>query len=317
MGELQSGLTALAEQSLQDSLQLVCETLNLAEPAVGVIALGKMGIGAMAPMSDLDLVFVFDEDRSDLEMATRFVNRLQTAIATKMREGVVYELDTRLRPSGRSGAPTVSVDSLVTHHLERARTWEHIAFVFARAICADESLQNTVNQIKNDLINRPRASRQFKIDVMSMWQRIESHRVVSPQAAVFNSKLRVGGLMQTEYFCAAHILLNGAGSADHATFDQLMEASLPASSLDTIRAGLAHWRTLQIYERLLGLEGQAIDQFPRRYRAQLCEQLNLTSFEELAERSAFFADVVTTILMAPFAEATPPDDWQETAVEWC
>ncbi|NND00055.1 MAG: hypothetical protein HKN85_07725, partial [Gammaproteobacteria bacterium] len=111
----QRALSELAVHTLELALTVVAENLRLPHSPITVLGMGKVAIGRMSPLSDLDLIFIFDQDKTSLELASKFVSRLQTAISTPMREGIVYELDTRLRPSGRSGAPTVSIESFETH----------------------------------------------------------------------------------------------------------------------------------------------------------------------------------------------------------
>ena len=119
-------LTALAEAALT----LVAETVTGggADHFPLCVPAGQLGMNAMAPHSDLDLIFVVEEGWS-LEEANAVAARFNTAFNAQMREGRVWELDTRLRPSGRSGPPTISLASFESHHLQGAKTWEHLAQV--------------------------------------------------------------------------------------------------------------------------------------------------------------------------------------------
>jgi len=119
-----------------------------------VLGLGKMGTRAMAPQSDLDLVFIFADD-VEAEMATRIVQRLRTTLMVKLREGIAYELDMRLRPSGRSGPPAVKLSSFRDHHMKRAHSWEHIALAPARIVAGNKTLGRKVMAIKSDIFGRP------------------------------------------------------------------------------------------------------------------------------------------------------------------
>ena len=119
--ELQAQLTNLAEYALGMASRVVSEQLKVDQAPVCIIGLGKLGMGLLAPLSDLDILYVCNSGTT-LEQANRFVHRLQTALSASMKEGVVYEMDTRLRPSGRSGPPTVTLDSFSQYQLERAKT---------------------------------------------------------------------------------------------------------------------------------------------------------------------------------------------------
>ncbi len=324
VADFQAGLTVLAERALQCAVKLVCEELELDQAPVSIIALGKLGLRTMAPMSDLDLVFVFDEEQEQLANATHFVSRLQTAIASRMREGVVYDLDTRLRPSGRSGAPTVSVASLVTHHLTRAHTWEHLAFMFARPILAGSRVATAVDDLKATLLTRARDQRQLNGDVQAMWQRIHAHRISASNNTVFNSKLQPGGLMHFEFFTAAHLLKTSATVPTDLNYAALVEQRLDADVATGALSGMQHWRTLQIYERLLGLEGVALEHTPKRYKQQLLERLGLPDIPALIAQNSRHAAFAHTQLSEPFmgesansvAHHKAHSSWVESAVNW-
>jgi len=195
-----------------------------------VLGLGKMGTSRMSPQSDLDLVFIF-EDGTDSDLAQKIVRRLRTVLTVKLREGIAYELDMRLRPSGRSGPPAVMLSSFKDHHNNRAHNWEHIAFL---------------------------------ADAQSMWQRISIQRISETAPSHLNSKLRRGGLMQAEYSQASSRILG-----------------LPLTS---IPADITFWSHIQLWERLLGIEGQPLGDIPEFYKANFLHQFqvkSLKAFEKL------------------------------------
>lgn len=332
--DFQAGLTLLAERALQCAVKLVCDELELNESPVSIIALGKLGLSTMAPMSDLDLVFVFDEEQVELTHATHFVSRLQTAISSKMKEGVVYELDTRLRPSGRSGAPTVSVASLKNHHLTRAHTWEHIAFMFARPILASAHVEKAVNELKSELLTRRRDPHQLLGDVEAMWKRIDTHRVSSAGDEIYNSKLRPGGLMQYEFYAAANLLIASDSTPNDLDYAALIEQRLAPEIAKKALEGMQYWRTLQIYERLLGLEGVELERTPKRYKQQLLAHMGVSDIPNLVELNKSHAHFAQSVLRAPFvgeaasyrgfsdtlldvSYTNDAGEWIESAVNWC
>jgi glutamate-ammonia-ligase adenylyltransferase len=203
----QAALSDLAEHTLQLALRVVADHMQLDEVPITVIGMGKVALRRMSPLSDLDLIFLFDPESVSLELALKYVSRLQTAISTPMREGMVYELDTRLRPSGKSGAPTVSIQSFAQHHSKRAHTWEHIAMMPSRVVAGNPALVEQINKIKHGVITSPRNQGQFLKDSLKMWNRIDKHRLSDTSPEVMHSKLRKGGLMQAEYLAACLIIL--------------------------------------------------------------------------------------------------------------
>lgn len=321
--EFQRALTDLAEHTLELALAVVAEHMELAEVPITVVGMGKMGVGKMAPLSDLDLIFVFDPQRTDIEVASKFVARLQTAIATPMREGIVYELDTRLRPSGRSGAPTVSIDSFRSHQLQRAHTWEHIALVSARVVAGDRRLTEQIASIKQEVISQPRSLTQFRKDAAKMWARIAEHRIKPVGAETMLSKLRPGGVMQAEYLAACVVLATTAHS-DSMSFDDLVLAAISSSTcgndFQQLPQRLGFWRMMQLWERLLDWGEQPLADIPQPYLSRILDQaecLDVLGLEELQRVSAIdITNMFEQLLQTPFSNQQELDDWLETKVEW-
>lgn len=313
--ELQQALTELAEHTLELALAVVSQEMGLPEVPVAVLGMGKMGVRRMSPQSDLDLIFVFDPQSCDLEVATRFVSRLQTAISTPMREGVVYELDTRLRPSGKSGAPTVSIESFRSHQLDKARNWEHIALVSAHFSGGNRALAETLHQVKAQVVGRTRDQAQLLKDAHKMWSRISQHRVKDVAADVLFSKLRPGGLMQAEYLAACQVLSKEVCTSEIG-FAALLKQ---VDSEGQLAESISFWQTLQIWERLLGLEEQPIAAVAEPYKEHLCAHLGIDSFAEIAELQKIYAQRVLSLETAFFTDLPntwDAEDWQETAVHW-
>lgn len=242
---MQARLTALAERTLDLSIQIVCEDLGLQDISITVLGLGKMGTQAMAPQSDLDLIFLFADD-CDTEVAEKIIRRLRTTLTTKLREGIAYELDMRLRPSGRSGPPAVKVSAFYDHHMKRAHSWEHIALAPARIVAGDKNLGAEVMRVKSKILSRPRNLEAFKQDALAMFDRLKSDRLSETPTDIWRSKLRRGGLMEADYMRSC---LHVAG--------QPLPTEM-AAAIDALN-------TLQTWERLLGLKGKSIKLTPPRF----------------------------------------------------
>jgi len=320
---LQAALSDLAEHTLELSIELVKANLQLEESPISIIGLGKVALRRMSPLSDLDLVFAYQNGtQTDTSTATRFISRLQTAIATPMREGIVYELDTRLRPSGRSGAPIVSADSFAKHHSERAHTWEHIALVPSRVIAGDMSLVEQFDQIKRCVISTPRDLKQLKTDAYKMWLRIGEHRIQDVPIEKMQSKLRVGGLMQAEYL-AACLILNSGSTLDvtDVSFDFLLsQISIGETSGNDLAEVIQFWRIQQSYERLFGLAGHTIDTLAAHYLQQLLKHSGVETLNQLIDKKAACVELVRGANELFFADinlsSSQLNDWQEKNVAW-
>jgi len=328
--EFQAVLTGLAEQTLELALKVVANEQGFDQSPITVIGMGKVALRRMSPLSDLDLIFVFDPATISLEHASRFVSRLQTAISTPMREGIVYELDTRLRPSGRSGAPVVSIESLENHHLQRAHTWEHIALMPSRVVAGDKSLISQIDDIKRKVLSSKRDASQLMHDALKMWDRISEHRITDSSSELMSSKLSVGGLMQAEYLASCLVLKNSQDlDCVDVAFDVLLQQSVnneltSALGIDQnvteLPEVIQFWRIQQLWERLLGKTDQAIDLIAPNYLDLLLEQSGVESVEQLIEKKKHCALIITNAMQQLFEplemDAQAIDEWQEVAVKW-
>lgn len=248
--DLADGLTRQAEATLEAALTIARNVMDVDDLPVAVLGLGKLGQARMAPQSDLDLVFLFD-DGVDRDLAARMVRRLTTILTTPLREGIAYELDTRLRPSGRSGPPAVTLSAFRRHHESQAKTWEHIALVPARVVAGDPALGSAVMDTVADVLDRLRDRKQFLGDAHAMWNRLVAERIRPVPADRFDTKLRDGGLMMADFWDAVGRLADGPRLA----------------------AEQDGWTELLYWERLLGLTGAPVGTLPDAYRSHLPKPL--------------------------------------------
>lgn len=318
---LQKNLTYLAEFSMQMALRVVLDKLGTEEPPICIIGLGKLGTGLLAPLSDLDILYVCTEGTT-LDDANRFVHRLQTALATPMKEGIVYDMDTRLRPSGSSGPPTVSLQSFAQYQLERAKTWEHQALVTARCVCGDDAAGEQVMRIRKDVLIRPRSLYQLRMDARKMLERLREQRITGCSERLISTKLRKGGLLETEYLVSAATLLF---AAENSTLAELEYADLVGKIADMLGLPdlpeiLQFWRVLQIWERLLGLEGADVGEVPERFAPVMYEQLGVESEQRFVQKTRDFSeqvvDALDNFLALTTEEQAGLSDWQEQPIEW-
>ena len=241
--ELQGELTRIAEAALAAALRIVADDLGMETLPVAVVGLGKLGLKEMMPLSDVDLLFLFP-DATDGELAARIVRRLRTVLSAPMREGIAYELDMRLRPSGRAGPPAVKWSSFTEHHERRARNWEHLALSTARFVAGDAALGARAQGFIAAIVARPRDPDQLRADAARMWARIRDQRLRASPLGVFDARLRPGGLLQAEFALNTLRLMGRDG-------EMLGEAK-------------RYFSDRLIWQRLLGLEG--VREVPERFR---------------------------------------------------
>jgi glutamate-ammonia-ligase adenylyltransferase len=176
-----------------------------------ILALGRLGGGALTHASDLDLIYLFtgtldavSDGAKPLE-ATRYYNRLAQrvtgALSVPTAAGALYEVDTRLRPSGSKGLLAVTIDSFAEYQRESAWTWEHMALTRARPVFGSDAARARVQAVIDDVLNRPRDTARLLKDVVSMRADMARHK---PPAGPLDAKLIDGGLVDLE-FCV-HVM---------------------------------------------------------------------------------------------------------------
>lgn len=280
--DLQNQLTQLAEETLNLSIQIISNDLGVDSLPMTVLGLGKMGTRMMGPQSDLDLIFLFADD-CDPELAAKAVRRLRTTLTTKLREGIAYELDTRLRPSGRSGPPAVKLSAFRDHHMNRAHSWEHIALAPARIVAGDRQLGRQIIRIKEDILARPRDTNAFKADAWAMFERLSEERFIETPISVWRTKLRRGGLMEADYLASCFAVLG---------------KSVPAE----LETAMSVWNESIIWERLLGLTGQDVSTTPKRF----AEQVKLNHLPDIWKRLESQTRAITEKFFEAEIETKPP-----------
>ncbi len=184
-----------------------------------VLGLGKLGSREMTAASDLDLILVYDFDKehpeSDgtrplhaVQYYTKIAQRLVSALTVATRRGRLYEVDMRLRPSGRKGPMATQLDSFIDYQAKEAETWEHMALSRARVIAGDASLAAKVESAIRDVLMRERGDGLAR-DVTDMRGLIAKAKGDDDP---WDLKLVAGGLIDIE-FLAQFLVLRHARTA--------------------------------------------------------------------------------------------------------
>jgi glutamate-ammonia-ligase adenylyltransferase len=223
-----------------------------------VIGLGKLGSRELAIGSDLDLIFVYDapEDaRSDrarpLPASTyyaRLGQRLVSSLTAQTPEGSLYEIDTRLRPSGHLGPIACSIENLERYQLGAAQTWEHQALTRARFIAGDQDLGARVDHIVAQALGVRRDPAILGREVGAMRERIfREHGDADP----WNLKHARGGLVEAE-FLAQYLQLRLLPDQPSMRTVSTEEAFMRAAAIGAISAAEAELLAdaVRLYRRL-------------------------------------------------------------------
>jgi glutamate-ammonia-ligase adenylyltransferase len=211
----------LAETALENLLPRVEEAFarrhgRIEGAKLALIAMGKLGGREMTASSDLDLILVYDApDRESagaqpLPASTyfaRLTQRFINALTAPTQSGKLYDVDMRLRPSGRAGPVATHIESFQRYHAEAAWTWEHMALSRARLIAGEPALRARVTEIIRAVLTRPRERRSLARDVADMRLRIEKE---SPVKDVWEIKYAKGGLVDLEFIVQFLMLAHAA-----------------------------------------------------------------------------------------------------------
>jgi glutamate-ammonia-ligase adenylyltransferase len=202
-----------------------------------IVALGKLGAEEMTAASDVDLILLYDHPEkakdSDGEKPlapsqyyARLTQRLLAALSAPTAEGVLYEVDFRLRPSGRAGPLATRLKAFETYQAEEAETWEHMALSRARVVAGPDRFRTKVAKaIRTALVAR-REPRKVAKDVAAMRALLDKEKGAG---GPWNLKHAPGGLVDIEFL--AQVLQLAYATRDP---DLLGPATIPA--LDRARA---------------------------------------------------------------------------------
>ncbi|MEK2144106.1 bifunctional [glutamate--ammonia ligase]-adenylyl-L-tyrosine phosphorylase/[glutamate--ammonia-ligase] adenylyltransferase [Vibrio parahaemolyticus] len=181
-----------------------------------VIGYGKVGGWELGYNSDLDIVFMHDcpvnvytdgkKEIDGRQFYLRLAQRIIHIFSTRTASGILYEVDTRLRPSGTSGLLVSPTDAFDDYQHQDAWTWEHQALVRARMIYGDEPLAIAFHNTRHDVLCKPRDEQTLKKEVVEMREKMRDH-LGGKKSGRFMIKQDVGGITDIE-FLAQYLVLN-------------------------------------------------------------------------------------------------------------
>jgi glutamate-ammonia-ligase adenylyltransferase len=262
--------SAIAEASVRCLLPLVEQRFAESHGRINgggfaVVAMGKLGSGEMTARSDLDLIFVYAtpaegavSDGPRPLPAAHYYARLSQSLISAMTaptaEGRLYEVDMRLRPSGKAGPIAVSCESFRRYQQESAWTWEQLALTRARVIAGPPLLAHAIAAIIRSVLTAPRPADRLLADVAEM--RALMARELGSQS-LWDVKHRRGGLVDIE-FISQYLQLREAHRDPSVLAPNTREALcrlrdsevLEPAAADSLLAALRLWHEVQSRLRL-------------------------------------------------------------------
>jgi glutamate-ammonia-ligase adenylyltransferase len=196
-----------------------------------VVAMGKLGGREMTAASDLDLMLLYDADPNvesvggdrplpSSQFYARLTQRLIAALSAPTAEGLLYDVDFRLRPSGNKGPIAVRIQGFEDYQANEAWTWEQMALTRARVVAGAPAFASRVETAIRAALVRPRDPEKLRADVISMRSLLEKEKGSNNP---FNIKQVAGGQIDIE-FLAQYLLLRHAPECPQCLSTSVMEA---------------------------------------------------------------------------------------------
>ncbi len=187
-----------------------------------ILALGRMGGVELTHASDLDLVYLFTGDfaaesdgakpLSAVLYYNRLAQRVTAGLSVPTAAGPLYDIDTRLRPSGAQGPLVVSLDAFEKYQKEDAWTWEHMALTRARCVYGSAEARRVTDNIIAEALGKKRDSEELLRDAVKMRGTMAEHK---PPKSDLDVKLLPGGLVDLEFIIHINQLMRTSGFDPH------------------------------------------------------------------------------------------------------
>ena len=217
-GEIASQLTHLGETCLAAAFRLGMQELKRfgrpsyridggeADASLAVVAMGKMGGAELNYHSDLDIIFVYDHQGytngekqiSNHEYFAKLAQKMISILTMQTREGYVYKIDTRLRPSGNAGPLVTSLDSFLDYHRKEAQIWERQALTKARVVLGEEVLSSQLHDVIRHTVYGASIDDDGRQEIHRLRMRME-HELAKETGGSYNIKTGRGGMVDVEF----------------------------------------------------------------------------------------------------------------------
>jgi glutamate-ammonia-ligase adenylyltransferase len=210
-------LSALADALLRITTRWCWSQLrkkHREEPQFAIIGYGKLGGKELGYGSDLDIVFVYEDDSEDApEVYAALVRKLINWLTVKTGEGDLYEIDTALRPNGNSGLLVTSFEAYANYQQQRgsntAWTWEHQAMTRARFVLGSEALRRRFDAVRQAVICAARDPQSLRQEIVAMRDKVRQAHPV--HGGPFDVKHSPGGMVDAE-FAVQYLVLSQAAA---------------------------------------------------------------------------------------------------------
>ena len=209
-------LSALADLILAQVLEVVWPTVrgrHREVPRFAIIGYGKLGGKELGYASDLDIIFLYDDDAPEAgEVYARFGQRINNWLNSLTSAGLLYETDLRLRPDGASGLLVSSVEAFDEYQKNKAWVWEHQALSRARFCAGDAGIGAAFERIRQETLRQARDTAKLREEVIAMRQKM--HDGHPNETEQFDLKHDAGGIVDVEFIVQYLVLAHAHRHAE-------------------------------------------------------------------------------------------------------
>lgn len=206
--KLSDHLSAMADAVLQVTIDTVWPTMTKRHretPRFAIIAYGRLGGKELGYASDLDLIFLYEDDHEMAsEIYARFAQRVNVWLSTATSAGTLFEIDLRLRPNGNAGLLVTSLDGFIDYQTERAWVWEQQAITRARFCAGDPAIGAAFEKERERILRLKRDVPPLLEEVLAM--RHKMHEGHPNTSDLFDIKHDQGGMVDIEFIVQTLVL---------------------------------------------------------------------------------------------------------------
>ncbi|MCI4646439.1 MAG: bifunctional [glutamine synthetase] adenylyltransferase/[glutamine synthetase]-adenylyl-L-tyrosine phosphorylase [Hyphomonadaceae bacterium] len=277
---LVTGMTEAARQETE-------RRFGPAPAPFAIMGMGSLGGREMTAGSDLDMLVIYDPGDAPVgeeqTWFSRFTQRLITALSAPTAEGVLYEVDMRLRPSGRAGPVAVRLAAFESYHHKEAWTWEHMALTRMDFVAGDAAVGQRARDIAIAAINARMSKPEIAGDIDDMRARMRAER---PAQGPWDMKLSDGGLVDIEFIAQKGLLLTGGEDAvqpqtDAGLFHLADCGWMSSERAEALAAAWSFQMALRQILRLCLEETSGLAQFSSGLKSRLVRAVDSPDFARL------------------------------------
>lgn len=190
-----------------------------------IIAYGKLGSRELTYQSDLDLVFIHEVNHQEEAFIIRLSQLLLNMLTTRSQAGVLFTVDTRLRPSGEAGLLVTSMEAFIDYQSRYAWVWEHQALIRARVLVGSKKIQKSFIQLKGHLLDRKKDFLHIRNEILWMRKKLFISKGLN------EIKNNPGGLLDIEFLVQFLLLTQGDAEFKELTNTMLLLKKLNSKKI--------------------------------------------------------------------------------------